>query len=321
MEWTKATIRTTTFGAEIVTGVLLSAGIPGVEIIDPQDRVRHLESMVRTWDYADESLLKSESDEALVVFYVTVDRAGELLVEDVKLRLEGLSSEFYDIGSLILSLENAHEESWAHEWKKHFKPLKIGSVVVVPEWEDYSAEVGETILKIDPGSAFGTGQHQTTQLCMLALQEWLKPGDKLLDVGCGSGILSVLGLLLGAEVVYACDIDPAGAMAATRRNGALNPIDMSRMTISSGDILSDEKLCNEISRTQYDVVVANIVADVVSELAPVVNKFMKSGGIFIASGIISERLEDVLAAFSSGGLSVIWEREMEGWHCVVGKPL
>ena len=321
MEWTKATIKTTTFGAEIVTGVLIAAGIPSAEIIDPQDRIRHLQGIARTWDYAEESLLRSESDDAFVVFYVTMDRAGELLIENVKDRLKSIDSEFEDVGCLSLSLESADEENWAHEWKKHFKPLKIGKVVVVPEWEDYSPDEGEVILKIDPGSAFGTGQHQTTQLCMLALQAWLHPGDKLLDIGCGSGILSVLGLLLDAEAVYACDIDPAGAISATRRNGALNPIDMSRMTIKSGDILSDENLRQKICKTEYDVVVANIVADVVIDIASIVSEFMKADGLFIASGIISERLDDVLIAFSNGGLDMIWQNALEGWHCIVGKHI
>lgn len=321
MEWTKASVQTTTMGAELVTGLLMAIGISSVEIIDPQDRVRHLQSVARTWDYADAPLMMAESEDALVVFYVTKDKAGELLIEDAKNRLQLLSEEFTDIGSLYVNLENADEENWAHEWKKHFKPMKFGKVVVVPEWEDYTPASGEIILKIDPGSAFGTGQHQTTQLCIYALQEWFDAGGKLLDIGCGSGILSILGLLLGAEEVFACDIDPAGAMSATRRNGALNPVDMSRMKVRAGDILSDENLCKEICEVQYDVVVANIVADVVIAIAPIVPNFIKSNGIFIASGVIDERLDDVLAAFTSSDIDVIWQKAFEGWHCIVGRNM
>jgi len=318
MEWTKATIQTTTFGAEVVTGLLMAAGITSAEIIDPCDRVRHLEGISPTWDYVDESLMKAETDDALVVFYVTKDDDGDLLVEDVKTRLN--IAEMDGMGKLTLSLESADEENWANEWKKHFKPLRIGKVVVVPEWENYPPASDDVVLRIDPGAAFGTGQHQTTQLCIMAMQEFVRPGDLMLDVGCGSGILSVLGLLLGAEFVLACDIDPAGAMAATKRNATLNRIDMNRMAIKSGDILNE--LGHELLQGEkHDVVVANIVADVVSELALIVPDFLKPEGIFIASGIISERLDDVLSAFSGGGLSVVWQTELEDWHCVVGKVL
>lgn len=318
MTWTKATIETTTLGAEIVTGVLISAGIVGTEIIDPQDRIRHLTSVARTWDYADESLLTAESDIALVVFYVTVDAAGEKLIETVKQELAQFANN-NEMGSLALSIQEADEEAWANEWKKHFKPLSLGNVTVVPEWEDYTAKANETILRIEPGAAFGTGQHQTTQLCIYAMQEWVKPGDKIIDIGCGSGILSILGLLLKADSVFACDIDPAGAMSATKRNGALNSIDMAKLTIRPGDILSDKKLVSEIKQKKYEVVVANIVADVVKEIAPIAPDFMTDDGTFIASGIITERLDDILQAFADAGLTVVWQKEIDGWHSLVGK--
>lgn len=321
MEWTKVTIKTTTFGAEILTGLLFSAGISSAEIIDPQDRVRHLQGISRTWDYADETLMTAESTDALVVFYVTRDEVGDALILDVRGRIASLDFDVADVGALTLSTESANEKSWAHEWKKHFKPLQIGRVVVVPEWERFEPSPGDTMLKIDPGSAFGTGQHQTTHLCILAMQKHVKPGDRILDVGCGSGILSVLGLLLGAESVFACDIDPAGAISATKKNASLNPIDMNKMTVMSGDILSDSDVDfhEAISKHKYDVVVANIVADVIKELAPIAVDLLKAGGLFIASGIISERLDEVLSAFLSSGFIVVGQNELDGWHSVTGK--
>jgi len=319
MEWTKATVQTTTIGTELVTGVLMAAGIPSAEIIDPQDRVRHLQSVSRTWDYADAPLMMAESEDALVVFYVTQDDAGKLLVEDVKNRLRLLGENFTDIGSLNVSLENADEENWAHEWKKHFKPLHFGKVVIVPEWEAYAATPNEVVFTIDPGSAFGTGQHETTRLCIMALQEFLRPGDMMLDVGCGSGILSIIGLLLGAESAFACDIDPAGAIAATNRNAMLNPVDITRLQIHAGDAINDPGLRRKICANKYDIIAANIVADVIIELLPLVKVALKPNGFFIASGIISERLDDVLIGFSTVGLEVHHINELEGWRCVVGK--
>ncbi|MCL2373410.1 MAG: 50S ribosomal protein L11 methyltransferase [Defluviitaleaceae bacterium] len=315
MEWTKVSIETTTLGAEVVTGLLMAAGVTSVEIVDPKGRVRDLLSVKRTWDYADESLLKAESDCALVLFYVTKDGAGDAIVEDVRRRLLDINAG--EVGSLQLAQEFANEENWATEWKKHFKPIKMGKVTVVPEWESYSPAPGEVALRIDPGAAFGTGQHQTTNLCIHAVQEWLKPGDRMADIGCGSGILSVLGLLLGAEDVFACDIDPAGAIAATKHNAQINSLDSSRLTIAAGDILSERSLREKIG--QVDIVVANIVADVIVQLLPLVNEILKPGGIFIASGIISERLDEVLAECKNSKVDVLWQKELEGWHVLAGR--
>ena len=319
MEWIKITITTTTFGAEVVTGLLMEAGINGSEILDPRDRVRHLKSVERVWDYVDEALMEEETDSSLVLFYVPKNDAGEALIDDVRARLKELDFDSSDVGCLTLSLESAHEENWANEWKKHFKPLRIDDVVIVPEWENYAAQKGDIILNIDPGSAFGTGQHQTTQLCISALQRFVKPDKTVLDVGCGSGILSILSLILGARHAYAIDIDPAGAMSATKRNGELNPIDMDCLTIKSGDIITDKDLRTEVGANKFDVVVANIVADVIIELAPLVHGLLKPDGFFIASGIITERKDDVLASFKRVGINVVWQEELEGWVCLAGE--
>jgi len=322
MEWIKAFVETTTPGAEVVTGVLLLNGITGMEIIDPQERIRHLTETARVWDYADESLLESSSTDAHVVFYVTKDANGEAVLDDIRSSLSSLKSECgIEFGSLDLRLESTDDESWLHEWKKHFKPLHIGDIVIVPEWKKYEPASNEKVFIIDPGSAFGTGQHQTTQLCIRALQERLKPGDRLLDIGCGSGILSIIGLLLGADSVFACDIDPAGAIAATKKNATLNPVDISRLEIHAGDAISDSDLRAKICENKFDVIVANIVADVIIALLPLFKAALKPGGVFIASGIIEERLDDVIEAFVvlGQGFVVLDKSDFEGWRCVVGK--
>jgi len=320
MEWIKASVETTTLGAEVMTGMLSSYGINSVEIVDPQERAHYFAKAVRTWDYADESLMVADSDCAYVVFYVTKDKSGKQLLSNVQEGLLGLVSgpDMPDMGSLELRQEAANDETWLHEWKKHFKPIHIGRIVVVPEWVKYEPEGDEVVFVIDPGTAFGTGQHQTTQLCISALQKWTLPGDKVLDVGCGSGILSIISLLLKANYVCAIDIDPAGAIAATKRNAELNPVNLNLLKVLSGDLLTDTNVRESVGNG-YDVVVANIVADVIIPLAPLVNNLAKKSGLFIASGIISNRLDEVLEAFIAANMTVLAQEELEGWHCVVGR--
>ena len=320
MQWIKASIETTGPGVETVTAILMSCGITGVEIKDSKERAQYFADTARTWDYADESLLVDDSEWAYVVFYVTDNEAGNKLLKKVAGNLSAFSrTSTENIGSLTVRVERANDETWLHEWKKHFKPLRLGRVVVVPEWEKFAPRKGDIVFIIDPGSAFGTGQHQTTQLCISALQKWVGAGHKVLDVGCGSGILSIISLLLGAQYVCAIDVDPAGAVTATKKNAELNPIDLSKLKVMVGDVLSQTDVCAEVKETAYDVVVANIVADVIIPLAPLAREFAKPGGVFISSGIISERLDEVLEAYAKAGITVLAQEELEGWHCVVGR--
>lgn len=308
MQWIKASIKTTSDNIELVTGILMTCGINSVEIIDAQERAQYFASHTRNWDYADESLLIADTDYAYVVFYVTEDVAGKQLLETVRERID----------TLPLNIESTNDETWLNEWKKHFKPIRIGRIIIVPEWEDFTPQDNDIVFTIDPGSAFGTGQHQTTQLCISALQKQVIPGDRILDIGCGSGILSIISLLLKASFVCAIDIDPAGAIAATKNNAKLNPININSLEVLSGDILSDETVRKNVG-TGYDVVVANIVADVIIPLAPLANNLAKAGGLFIASGIIGERLDEVKAAFTNNKIEIIAHEELEDWNCVVGR--
>jgi len=312
MEWIKASIKTAGDAVENITGLLMMCGITGVEIIDAQERARFFAEHTRNWDYADESLLVADSNFAYVIFYVTNDNAGTGLLNDIAEKLKAHDT------SATLTKESTNDETWLNEWKKHFKPIKLGRIVVVPEWEHYQPQANEVVFTIDPGTAFGTGQHQTTQLCINALQRWVRTGDKLLDIGCGSGILSIIGLLLGASYVYAIDVDPAGAIAATKKNAKLNPVNLNLLTVAAGDVLTNESVKANVGNG-YDVTVANIVADVIIPLAPLSREFTKTDGLFIASGIITARLPEVLSAFATGGLAIISQEELEGWHCIVGK--
>ena len=206
------------------------------------------------------------------------------------------------------------EEDWANNWKAYYKPLEIGERLVVrPSWE----AIGDTdrvVLSLDPGMAFGTGTHQTTRLCLEFLERLVKNGDEMLDLGCGSGILSIAGLLLGASHAIAVDIDPIVETIAAE-NAAMNGI-KDEYRIMTGDILSDDGIKREISKQRYDIVTANIVASVIIKLAPQIPALLKDDGVFIASGIILERLDEVKNAFANNGLKVLEVKKLDEWSAL-----
>lgn len=319
LEWVKVSINTASVGIEIITGLLIDMGIAGVEIHDPSEMEAFFSAADSSaWDYIDDSLFKpgqacAKSDGASVIFYLGTDTESYELLTRIKHKVENIQEP---IGPLRITTETVDDQLWLHEWKKHFRPFRIGRVLIVPEWEALSYKRDDIVFTIDPGSAFGTGQHATTMLCIEALQKHIKAGNKVLDIGCGSGILSIIGLLLGAKQSVACDIDPA-AVEITKRNAVLNPVDPHHLEVHTGNILSDPGLQNKIFQQKYDVIVANIVADVIIGLAPLIPSLLASDGVFIASGIICERLEDVKSALTATGLSIIGNKHSEGWHCVV----
>lgn len=305
--WEKILIKTISGECvEIVTAVLIDNGIAGMEIVDAAERVKDLKSIIGSWDYAEESLLTINTDEIYVVFYIeTCDGCEETLYK--------IESELKQFGEIELRREKTDGSEWLNEWKKYFKPIKIKDVVIVPVWEDYEAKNHETVFKIDPGAAFGTGQHESTMLCVHALQEFVKKDNIVLDIGCGSGILACISSLIGAKKVVACDIDPIGAISATMINAELNGI--SNIEVLSGDASSD--LACKISKIKYDVVVANIAADVIMELVPFVKGILKQGGKFISSGIISEKAADVSRAFHKDELETVWSKDINDWYAFV----
>ena len=203
------------------------------------------------------------------------------------------------------------EEDWADSWKKYYKPIKTGKrVVIVPVWEKYDAAPGEVTVLMDPGMAFGTGTHETTRLCAAMLEKYIHGGESVLDVGCGSGILAITAAKLGAADAFACDIDPQSIKVA-KENTVLNSTPCVECAVS--DLLS------AVPEKKYDVVCANIVADVIIRLAPDVGAFMKDGAVLIVSGIISERADEVRAALSANGFEVDSDESENGWYCAAVK--
>ncbi|MCL2404776.1 MAG: 50S ribosomal protein L11 methyltransferase [Defluviitaleaceae bacterium] len=322
MEWLKATIKTNTQEVEVIVALLIDMGIYGVEINDPSEMEAFFASTPSQWDYVDESILASfpagqQNTEAYVVFYVGTDDESTQLLSQVRDKLNNIQ-ELPLASRPALFTETVNDESWLHEWKKHFHPFMIGRVHIVPKWETTPQPIeGDVTFTIDPGSAFGTGQHATTMLCIEALQDIVSPGDEVLDIGCGSGILSIISLLLGSGAATACDIDPS-ATEVTKRNAALNPINPNSLQVYTGNILTCPDLQKKLKRKSYNIVIANIVADVIIELAPHIRNFLTLDGTFIASGIICERLDDVKLALK-GHLEIIDIKVSEGWCCVVAK--
>ena len=219
-------------------------------------------------------------------------------------------------GNLRMELANVKEEDWANNWKKYYKPFRVGKTLVVkPSWEDVTPAAGDRILEIDPASTFGTGQHHTTKLVMEALEDIVKPGAKVLDLGCGSGILSIASLLFGAEKVTMCDIFE-NAVKTASENVEKNNFTHEHYTAYCGNIIDDAELRSKLG-TGYDVVCANIVADVIIGMSPLFAGFMKPDATLIVSGIIDERLDEVNAALTENGFVIADSRSEEGWNCII----
>lgn len=321
MDWIKLSISTTTEGIEPLCAVLMDAGIFGVEIDDSTDFHNFLENNRDKWDYVDDDLLKAHESGSLVSFYVTDDADGKESVSLVKTALISLKAQDEDneFGTLEISGTNMKEEDWSENWKQYFKPLEVGEkILILPEWETLAKPTDRTVFTVNPGMSFGTGAHHTTQLCIKNMEKYLKDGMTVLDLGCGSGILSIIALLLGAEHATAVDIDE-GAVKIAVENAEKNNIDLDKFRTMAGNVTCDKALFEKISDRKYDIVLANIVADVIIGIKDIVPAFLKDDGIFITSGIIEERLPDVVDAYEKTDFIPVTEEHQGGWVSLVYK--
>ena len=221
-----------------------------------------------------------------------------------------------EFGRLDLETSALNEEDWANNWKKYFHPMEIGEKILIkPEWEELSEKTDRVVFNINPGMTFGTGSHYTTQLCIESLEKYITEGSEMLDLGCGSGILSVISLMLGAKKAVAVDIDP-NAVDIAYANAERNGVDKSKYSVYAGNILTDEELQRKIGG-KYDVVAANIVADVIIGLTPKAREYMKENGVFITSGIIEDRTDDVKAALEENGFEIVEIKQRKDWVSIV----
>ncbi len=318
MNWLEVTIDTSKQGLETITGILLQLGVTGFVIQDPDDFDEFLTYQGKTWDYMDEDVEKLKDCPTNIKFYLAENMQGQETFKEIKKTLERMkaSPEEMDYGSLEISLGNVNEEDWANNWKKYFKPFEVGEQFVIkPTWEEYTENTDRKILEIDPNSSFGTGQHYTTQLCIEQLEKIIKPGSKVLDMGCGSGILSIATLLLGAKHVTAVDIDQ-NSVDIAKENFIQNGMEEEQFTLYCGNVMVDEALVKTIGQGCYDVVVANIVADVIIGMKELLKDFLKSGGTLIASGIIGDRGDEVKEHLEGVGFKVKSITEKNDWIAI-----
>ena len=311
MDWLELKIDTSHAGLDAVTELLEQQGVTGVMIDDEADFQSFLENNRQYWDYVDEELLAQKKGVSRVTFYLKRNENALGTVAAVRIAMAALKKEHPEYAPMLLTMEDVADEDWENNWKQFYKPMEIGNrLLVVPEWEE--AHGGERVkLVLNPGLTFGTGSHATTRLCLQALDTHIHGGESVLDLGCGSGILSIAALRLGAARAFACDIDEK-CVDVAYENAALNGIGKDRYTVRWGDVLSDEALRQEMGGG-YDVVVANIVADVIMGLSGSVRPFLKAGGLFLCSGIIDDRAEEVLAKLKGDGWDVFEQRSSEGW--------
>ena len=304
MNWIEVHIDTRPAELDGLCARLEELGITGLVIDDEADFQNFLENNHQYWDYVDESLLQEKKGLCRVTFYLADDADGRrqlTAAEELAAALPGAR----------LTRAAVQDADWENNWKQFYKPMEIGErLLVIPEWEQASIP-GRVELRLNPGLTFGTGSHATTRLCLTALEKHITGGQTVLDLGCGSGILSIAALLLGADRAVACDIDEK-CMDVAYENAALNGVGRDRYTVRWGDVVTDRALRRELGGP-YDVVVASIVADVIKALASTVRPLVREGGIFLCSGIIDDRAEEVAQCLRDNGWTIAETRSSEGW--------
>ena len=345
MRWLTVHIDTSHAGLESVTAMLSALGLDSVMIEDETDFQEFLQDNRGAWDYVDEDLENFMRNRSRVTFYLPDTESGLAQLAETRIALQALRENLNNnnnnnYGPLIMSLENIENADWENNWKKYYKPMKIGEkILIIPAWENFK-QINQEInnnnnnnnqarvpVILDPGLAFGTGSHATTRLCLELLESCIHGGERVLDLGCGSGILSITALLLGAESALGIDMDEIAVRVAAD-NAALNGLEVNknnknnapRFRAVTGNIMKilenqNQDFNNKIIYNKYNIIFANIVADVIIKIARFIPAFLlKSTGVFICSGVINTRHEEVEQALQSAGFTVQAARQSDGWY-------
>ena len=307
-DWIEVTIITSTEAVEAVSAMLYNTGVEGVSILDPLDLI-YRRDHTTDWDYFDESIIDTKSG-VVIKGYYKKDQNFNKHLEEIKIGVNNLPSCGLDKGIGSVIAQKVNEEDWENNWKKYYKPLKVGEKIVIkPIWEQYNKKPGEIIVQLDPGMAFGTGSHETTRMCIKALERYVDDSSTVFDIGTGSGILAITAAKLGAKKTIGVDLDPV-AVDSAKQNVSYN--DINNIEILYGDLL-------EVVKGKANIVVANIMADIIMFLTDQVKKVITKGGYFISSGIILCKKDEVINKLTICGFT-IKEINVDGeWVCIVAK--
>ena len=307
--WIEVKVLTTSEAVEPISGIFYTLDCKGVSIEDPND-ILGREQGPLTWDFADINVLEHKGEYAVVKGYFSDEDNTEEVVTYVKEKVKEIKDMGFDVGRGEVLVEKTHEEDWANNWKKYYKPSKVGEKIVVkPIWEDYEKKDDELVVELDPGMAFGTGDHETTRMCIQALEKYVEKDSTVFDVGTGSGILAIAAAKLGAKKAVGVDLDPV-AVESAKENVSYNNLD--NIEVLYGNLV-------EVIEGKADIVVANIIAEIICILIDDVKRVLKQGGMFITSGIIHERVKMVTDKLEESGFEVIKVNKDGEWNCIIAK--
>ena len=315
MKWNQFRLKTTTEAEDIVSSMLMDLGIQGVQIEDKvplteQDKEQMFVDILPE--------IPADDGVAYLTFYLEEEEDPEAVLERVRKELEEMRS-YVDVGECTIEESQTEDVDWVNNWKKYFHQFYIDDILVIPSWEQVEAKDSDKmVIHIDPGTAFGTGMHETTQLCIRQLRKYVKPGAQILDVGCGSGILGMLALKFGAAHSVGTDLDPC-AIDATHENMKANGIREDQYEVMIGNIIDDKEVQDKAGYEKYDIVAANILADVLVPLTPVILHQLKKGGIYITSGIIDDKEETVTEAVRAAGMEILEVHHQGEWVSVTAR--
>ena len=317
MKWNKFRLKTTTEAEDIVSSMLMDLGIQGVEI---EDKIPLSQSDKEQMFVDILPQIEADDGVAYLSFYMEPEEDQEKILKDVKRGLKQMSA-YVKVGECTIEESETEDVDWVNNWKQYFHQFYVDDILIIPSWEEVKAkDKDKMVIHIDPGTAFGTGMHETTQLCIRQIRKYVTKNTRILDVGCGSGILGMLALKFGAAYSVGTDLDPCD-IEATHENMEANGISKDWYEVMIGNIIDDKSVQDHVGYECYDIVVANILADVLVGLTPVIVNQLKKGGIYITSGIIDDKEQDVVDAVKAAGLQVLDVAYQGEWVCVTAKKM